>query len=470
MGKKKDTSRIKFWESYYRQHKKEFKILSPKLRVFLKEEGFRFYRGNAIRIKSNIAEIVQAEDIFKHCNKYVESFNNASLESAFIKQGEILLIKNKALLLTLTESEYSQLEDNKLKSYKYFKNGIVVIEKNKKLQKVPYHKAEGFIWKEWIINRSFKIYNNDTNESSMFSEFLKLITNDKAHFISLCSAIGYLLHIYKDPSNPKCIIINDDNTIDDGRPKGGSGKGLIVKAISKIVQKAMFNGKNSNFADNKFAYQNINELTNIIQIDDVNKNFNLESLFSVITDDMPVEKKHQPIIIIPFKRSPKFIITTNYTIRGDSSSFKRRRFDIFLNDFFNDANSPLDEFNCEFFTDWDKKEWKRFDFFMVSCIRLFLSRGLIEYNNETSRLKMLKNETSPDFWELMENRFNKTGKKYLKLTLRNALIDEYGDKYEFLNSHYAILKLWLSRYAEYKGLELIEDRTNSSTYFVFKAK
>ena len=302
----------------------------------------------------------------------------------------------------------------------------------------------------------------------MFSKFLKNITNDEDHFISLCSAIGYLIHGYKDERKPICIIINDENLVDEGKPEGGTGKGLIVKAISQIIEKAMYNGKNSDFTNNKFAFQNVRVTTGVIVIDDAPRNFDLEALFSVLTDDMPIERKHKEVKVIPYEKSPKFVITTNYSIKGTSSSYKRRRFDTFLTNHYSDVRTPSDEFGCEFFHGWDAEEWKLFDFFMMGCLRKYLTEGLITFENEALRLKMLKNETSSDFFELMEERFNLKNILYSYNAVRQTLISEYGEKYYFLEKNKRKIVEWVEMYAGEKGHGIKKSRGGAGTNFTFQ--
>ena len=47
------------------------------------------------------------------------------------------------------------------------------------------------------------------------------------------------------------------------------------------------------------------------------KNFDFERLFSVITEGLTLEKKNKDAIKIPFNKSPKVSITTNYALKGD---------------------------------------------------------------------------------------------------------------------------------------------------------
>lgn len=467
--KLKYNDEVIFWREEYTSSKgKVVTITAPELRSYIRREKFRVIDGEPVQLKGNIAIKVTADDIYKHCLKYVETFEDPTIESAFIRQGETLLLKNKGIVISLQECEIPHLRDTKTTGYHFYKNGILKVEEACDFVLIPFEDAKGFIWEDEIKDRDFHILNDEDIEKAMFSKFLQNITNDEEHFLSLCSAIGYLIHVYKDERKPICVIINDENLVDDGKPEGGTGKGLIVKAISQIVEKAMYNGKNSDFTNNKFAFQNVRETTAVIVIDDAPRNFDLEALFSVLTDDMPIERKHKEVKVIPYEKSPKFVITTNYSIKGTSSSYKRRRFDTFLTNYYSDMRTPSDEFGCEFFHGWDAEEWRLFDFFMMGCLRKYLTDGLITFENEALRLKMLKNETSSDFFELMEERFNLKNILYSYNAVRQTLFTEYGEKYYFLEKNKRKIVEWVEMYAGEKGYSIKKSRDGAGTNFTFQ--
>lgn len=456
-----------FWSEDITPKGKVFTVLEPKFRKWLVKEGFRVLDNEPIRLVDNIASRVLPEDIFKHALKFIQSYEDARLEAAFIKQGETLLLQKKATIIALEACEIPKLRDTKKTSYHFYKNGIVKVKAASEFELVPYKEAKGFVWATEIKERDFTLLNDEDIERAMFAKFVQNITNSEEHFLSLCSALGYLMHRYKNEGLPICIIINDENLIDEGKPEGGTGKGILVKAISQIVEKAMYNGKNSDFSNNKFAYQNVKDTTAVINIDDAPRNFDFEALFSVLTDDMPVERKHQPVKVIPYSDSPKFVITTNYTIKGNSSSFKRRRFDTFLTNYYSSIRSPVDDFGCEFFNGWNKEEWQLFDFFMMNCLRIYLSEGLIQYENEGLRLKMLKNETAPEFYELMEEEFNQKNTRYYYKEVIEKLCTVGGENFYFLNKRSKTVVQWVKSYSDFKGVPMKHDRSNGGYFFEF---
>ena len=129
------------------------------------------------------------------------------------------------------------------------------------------------------------------------------------------------------------LIFNDEMISDV--PNGGSGKGLIHKAISHIKRLSTINGKGFD-PTKSFAYQTVSTDTQVLLFDDIDKNFKFENLFSVITEGLIIEKKGKDAIKIPFAESPKISITTNYTVQGEGSSHNRRVFEVEMSAYFND--------------------------------------------------------------------------------------------------------------------------------------
>ena len=90
------------------------------------------------------------------------------------------------------------------------------------------------------------------------SDFEKLLWNicreSTERFNSLRSAIGYLLHTYKDVALTKAIVFIDE-VMSDGA-NGRSGKSLVGVAISHIRKTLRIGARNFNFK-NTFAFQSV---------------------------------------------------------------------------------------------------------------------------------------------------------------------------------------------------------------------
>lgn len=282
-------------------------------------------------------------------------------------------------------------------SYIYYQNAVVKTTANE-IKTIPYSEINDLIWANQVIKRNIKL---GEESDGVFKRFIWLVSGENPdRYYTLKSVIGYLMHSYQNEAKPKAIIFNDE-MISEDIPNGGSGKGLIHRAIGHIKNIVVEDGKKFD-SKSQFAYQKVNKDTQIFLMDDVPKHFNFESLFSIITEGMTIEKKGQDAYQIPFKDSPKISITTNYTVNGSGASHERRVFEVEIANYFNESRTPEMEFGHLFFSDWDEEEWARFDNFMIRCVQYFLKNGLVQSDKVNLALRKLKNELGAEFIEFME--------------------------------------------------------------------
>ena len=186
-------------------------------------------------------------------------------------------------------------------------------------------------------------------------------------FHHMCRTIGYILHKFKDPANPRAVILTDEVISDN--PEGGVGKGVFLKGLSKIKNTVTMDGKL--FKPNKnFLYQRVTLATQIIALEDVLRDFPFEMMFSTITEGIEVERKNLQPIYIEFEDSPKLIITSNYIIKGQGASHERRRIEIELKQYYKPDFTPRDEFGHNLYDEWSADEWNLFDNFMMWCVQI----------------------------------------------------------------------------------------------------
>ena len=178
-------------------------------------------------------------------------------------------------------------------------------------------------------------------------------------------------------------------------PNGRSGKGVFWNALKHLRKVQSLDGKTFDF-NKSFPYQNVSTDCQVLVFDDVRKNFNFENLFSVITEGITIEYKGKDSIKLDVTESPKIIITTNYTINGDSASFLARKYEVEMSSYFNDKYTPLHEFGHQLFNDWDQEEWSRFDNYMMECVQIYLEKGLVEMPLFNLAFRKLVNEISDE--------------------------------------------------------------------------
>ena len=383
---------IKFDEFWSYNDKSKLEISAYRFKLYLESLNYRKYYPTE---KTKTFIFVKKEnnfiDIITEFQIKDEILNNLIINNqldAFDVAAENLTLFSSKYLSMIDTADVKMDKDTTSYAMLYYSNLALKITKNN-IEKINYEDFENYVWKSNILNRE---YIDVDHHDSQFRSFIWFASGQsKEKYNTMKSVIGYLLHSYKTSSNNRAIIFNDE-TISDA-PNGGSGKGIIINAISKMKKTSTIDGKTFNF-DKTFPFQTVNTDAQILAFDDVRKNFDFERLFSVITEGITIEYKGKDAIKIPVQDSPKIIISTNYTIKSDGGSFQRRIFEIEMSDYFSANFTPLDKFGNMLFDDWKKDEWAKFDKFMINCLQYYLENGLIKSKTNNLELRKFINETS----------------------------------------------------------------------------
>lgn len=453
---------------------KTVELHTKKFIDFLVDQGFvKVFYDKAhvyVRIVNNIAEETVVPKIKDYVFEYLKELNDDSEEFkeeiANALMDRVSKYFNEAFLDTIKTELLSMKMDNKYTGHVYYKNQIVKTVRDNELQFEPYSTLDNPIWKEQIIEREFNNIRIKTKQSE-YEQFIWNVSNhDEDRFLSICSGIGYLLNKYKNKAEAKAVVLMDEKISDLDNPNGRSGKSLFGKALSYMRNSVRIDGKNFEFTE-RFTFQQLSIQTEIAEFNDVKKNFAFDKLFSVITDDLNLEPKGVNKFSVSFETSPKFMISTNYTIKGMGGSFRDRMFELEFSDHYNEFHKPIDEFGHLFFDDWDDEEWNRFDNFMLECLMLFLDHGLIHYKLVNVEKRKLLELTSPEFLNFIEVNL-KLDTEYNKKTLYNSFMSFIGFHpliYEKSDVTQTSFTNWVKIYAQYKGYKYFDRRSNGSDYF-----
>lgn len=432
---------------------KEVEVDLTKYLEYLSKEGFsKIYLDKFplfIRTENNLIREYSVPQIKDYVMNNISGHYRVEVQNKMLDGvGKYF---NEKLLECIATTELTLQKDEKQKAYVYYKNGFVTLEKGEDPKLTPLSELKSPIWETSIIDREIKILDKKTNPSE-FEIFLKnVVRNNEDRFLSLCSAIGYLLHDFKDESNAKAVILCDERISDE--PNGRSGKSLLGKAIRKMKTVANIDGKNFEFKD-RFTFQSVDLNTKVIDFNDVKRSFDFEKLFSVLTDDMILEYKNEKPLRLAFNDSPKIMISTNYTIKGNGGSYKDRMFEIEFSDYYNENHKPIDDFGHLFFQDWDQDEWMRFDNFMLECLQLYLDEGLFGCAQLNLHVRKLRDQTSPEFVEFAKENVI-TGIEYNLKELYERFKKSIGYEFEFTNPcpvKQNTFTEWLKTYSEFNGL------------------
>jgi hypothetical protein len=452
-------------EFWTKNEKGVIKIVPLLFKRFLEDNGFHKYSPEGsksyifVKITNNLIDHTSEKEIKDFVLDYLYQLEDVSIYNYFAEQTR--LFKEEFLTLINTIDVYF-IEDTNDTSYLYFNNCAVQVQQDR-VRSIDYVDLDGYVWKDQVIDRAYK--DCITTECDYRTFINNVCNKDSKRKLSMESTIGFLMHGHKNLSYCPAVILNDEVISDN--PEGGTGKGIFMNALSHMKKLVTIDGKAFAF-EKSFAYQLVSADTQILCFDDVKKYFNFERLFSVVTEGLTLEKKNKDAIKIPFDKSPKIAITTNYAIKGAGNSFARRKWELELFQHYNKNFSPLDEFGQLFFGDWDDDEWCVFDNYMIECLQLYLKQGLVESNFVNLKIRQLSAATSHDFieWCGLINGQEENDKLSLGLQIhKNEMYfdfineyPDYGPKSKFTISRQKFYK-WLHDYCVFKtGKEPIEGR------------
>ena len=423
-----------------------------KFKLFLENRGFYKVQLNEkeftfVRVYNNIINETNETNIKDFVLNHVVEVD-MHVYNFFAKSTSKF---SEGYLNQLATKELAMVRDNENESYLFFKNGVLKITKDK-TELIEYINIGGFVWEKNIIDHDY-VYNN---ENSDFEKFILNVSNQeqKRKLIIECS-LGYLLNNYKKQDEGLAIVFYDE-TLNDN-PSGRTGKTLISKALGQCRKLVTLNGKEFN-NKGQFPYQTINLDDNIICFDDMERSFKFESLFSIITGNLVLNKKNLQPIEIPFSRSPKILFTSNYILSGVGDSHDARKIEIELFRHYSKTYKPIHEFGKLFFSGWDDKEWNAFFNYMVCNIQKYFINGLLFSELKTGKTKKVIANTCEDFFDFCENEFLwKNNHYYTTKEIMQSYADGVREMPRNMNASW--FGRWLGMYFDYKQWKR-EDTTN----------
>ena len=453
---KEELEHEDFW---FLNEKNKIQIDLLKYKLFLERNGFKkyfpdgsqkptwlFIQSNKVvetsieKIKDFVLDYLiqrQQIDVWKYCAGYQNLFSENLL--AMIETVELMMLK-----------------DTKTTSYLAFKNGILEVNKNH-IKLIDYIDVNGYVWDSQIIQRDWEQLDDFNNE---YKTFINNISADEP--LPIESVIGYLLSTYKNKMNNKAVILNDE--VISENPEGGTGKGLFVQGLRQIRRVSILDGKT--FDDKKsFPYQTVSPETQVLVFDDVKKNFDFESKFSLVTEGMTLERKNKDAIRLKVEESPKMVISTNYAIKGEGNSHDRRRFELEIAQYYGKNLTPYDEFGKQLFDDWELLEFQKFDNYMVYCLQVYLKNGLVIQNAKNLKMRKFIAETCMEFYEWINDKDNfPIGIRNDKTQYFVKFTEEYQDFKKWLTRKK--FNIWVQKFATFKKLEYTEGNTNGMRWFM----
>jgi hypothetical protein len=446
-----ENSMQTFWD---KNDKGVIKIVHFLFKQFLEDNGFYKYCPEGgknyvfVRVTNNLIDHTSEKEIKDFILNHLIQLDDITVYNYFA--DHVRFFREEFLSLLSTIDIYF-IEDSRDTSYLYYLNCAIKITKDS-VETIDYLDLDGYVWKDHVIDRKFALC--DYNKTIYGTFISRICGDDKSRIDTMESTIGFMMHGYKNLSYCPAVILNDEVISDN--PEGGTGKGLFMNALSHMKKLVVIDGKAFAF-EKSFPYQLVSADTQILCFDDVKKNFDFERLFSVVTEGLTLEKKNKDAIKIPFSKSPKISITTNYAIKGTGNSFARRKWEIELHQHYNKNHTPLDEFGKHFFADWNDEDWCSFDNYMVKCLQGYLDTGLIKSQFVNLKVRQLSAATCHDFIEwcgLIGESKNQHLESGGKLSMQELYLDFIVEHPDYARGGKMTISLnrfykWLVAYAAY---------------------
>lgn len=394
---------------------KSIQIKYTRLQEWVHAIGYRIFNGSIVQVVNNTVTLSSTSDLKK---AFLNEVEFEIKDKMYDRVGKIF--SDEGGLMALIEPlEDLFIKDGPEHTWIFFRNIAIKITAEGP-EPVSYSELEGYIWASEIIDREF--YEHDYTGCDG-DRLIQILGGDKS--AQLQEVLGYLISRYKDPINARAVILIEDISAEqEGESQGGSGKGLLFQFAKQYRKSTNLDGKNFR-ANEQFAFQNVDIDTSLIFIDDVDKSFRFNSLFSILTGSLPVNKKNRDQIIIPFDSSPKIGITSNYSIGDMDNSTRRRKYEFAIVKYFGQDREPVDEFGRMFFYDWDRTEWLKFDNLIVNCCKLYLAddskRKIGNVTGNSSERNLISN-TSREFVEYMDDQLMRDFFDFAPLIIKTATV------------------------------------------------
>jgi hypothetical protein len=471
---KPDDKGVKFYRFWYEEtqnlgketEKTKIHIDSADLLHFLQINGFgllitgehNHQVADVVRVTENVVSSTLEQN---NTNITIRRFVLDFLEDLGA-EDVIKVVLNRActffslnFLTSLKPLDLTFYRDSRNRSCFFFQNGFLKVQyRDGKTTSVflPYSELNECIWASQITQQAYRGIRTDapvnptykTDRTSEFKTFLELVSQEtigegdmfevvRDNFPSFCYGISYLLHSYKDIARAFALLFVDNDSYEFSH--GRRGKSLLAQAIEYFRKVTYEDGKTLN-TESQFVFQSIETDSQIVQMEDVRKNFDFELFYPTITGHCIRERKGKGREKIPFAQAPKFVFTSNRPILGSGDSDLARWFILPFVGYFNRQYTPFDEFKHRLFEDWDQKEWNNFFDFITDCMEQYLSfsacplysrpeADLTTYNEEKLRGSM-----DAEYLEYFERHFQDLPFEYPKDLFFQEFKDEYPDFFD----------------------------------------
>jgi DNA primase len=431
-----------FWNLKIVRDEVRYSFNYEKAYIFLQNRGFARLRTKGkpyfifVREQGKIIrEIKEHGEIKDYVIQITRSMNNEELINMLHRGGKQYFGPESLKTLNYIQPEF--YENNERTQHLFFKNQIWTITPEG-ISNEPINQMKNHVWADqmkdfepevlpplFTVSKKESRYQFEVTKNAEECEFYQFLLNvsdnyhavktenlteeqiqdHHLHFLNKVTALGYLLHEYRDPSVMKMVIAMDGKISEVFEANGRTGKSLFGIALEHLLRIAYIDGKK--LETDRYPFEEVNERTQLVVLDDLSPRYEFDNLLVAITGKFQVEGKGVPKYTIPQRHTPKIYGTTNHAIKGDSDSYRDRQHLIQFSDFYSAIRKPSDpeEFGHLLFDDWDYKQWNLFYNFAATAVHIYLQIGLVSAPSEDLRTRRLMFEIGPDFIDWADTYF-----------------------------------------------------------------
>lgn len=272
------------------------------------------------------------------------------------------------------------------------------------------------------------------------------IKEQKLNLINKIFSIGFILHRYKSPSQAWAPQAMDNKIGESGECNGRSGKSFLFKTFDFFMKTVKLSGRNPKLMDNPHVFDQVNQHTDFVLVDDCDQYLSTGLFYDCITSDMTVNPKNNQSFNIPFKESPKFGFTTNYVPKEFDPSSEGRLLYMVFSDYYHqrtaendylETRSIRDDFGKNLLTaDYTEEEWNQDINFMMQCCCFYLSLAeesiKIQPPMDNIMKRKYKADMGANFEDWANTYFAEDGENLNRFLSREEAFDAYK-KFSGLN-------------------------------------
>lgn len=495
--------------------KETLSLIYGKFFDFFEEQGFCNLGSDTqenlelIRIQDGVVKPIIINKTRNDAKAFINKFckdNRLGKVHEMLHRGEDKYF-SRSKFTNLKSEKIEFLRDTAESSFYFHSNCMVEVSK-RGIKTRPYKNGEKHLWRSQIIDKPFKQIDLEFGvdkdgryipeqmpcDWAKFQLVVSTNPNKAAkmdpkdvnyRFYAHATSFGHLINDYKGPTCKGIIGVDHKKTHDRSEQNGGTGKGRFAEALGFVKRTYEVDGQNFD-PKNKSVFEQVTMDTKIITVVDCGPNFDFRYFFNMLTSKFTFHKMYVGPVTIPFEDSPKFYFDTNFSFKGDGTSFRRRQHVIEFDDFFNEEHTPLDYFGHPLFRSWDADEWNRFYNYCYWCDMMYKTMGLVDYPQGNYLDRKLGNEVPTEFVDFLDaEEINPSGNPVMKGGEPVHIIKRSGDKigvakhkkldiynaWKTQAEQFGMTKTsakqftsWMQKYCSVRGLQYITDKKGGVEY------